>query len=329
MSIRSIGIPMPYPGQLKELLKPIQDSYGWVVDSKGKILLKTVFTEKIEERVLENIWYKHKFQLDKLAFGVKNIVLDFQFDLNPEISGLFSCRKISAEQKDFFLFNKVNLQTELGATQDQLIAEEFGIFSWHFHLDSNLFYFSQEAANRFFKKKEVQIEYKDFYSALAPESLQRFTEGMESAINFGKGFKLDLLLDHSVKNQWISFSCRATKDSQQSVWLTGLIRDLEKERTEEKNKHQLDQWLNVGLANLEVKDSEGEILAQWGKNLTGNHIKIEEGRRKSTIFDFRNKPKYHITAETGTPEKPAVQKESTVSHEVERKEIPLNKIILT
>ncbi len=67
----------------------------------------------------------------------------------------------------------------------------------------------------------------------------------------------------------------------------------------------------MGLARLEVKNADGEILADWGKNLKGPNIKIENGKRNSTIYDFRNRPKFLISAETGTPEMAAPKPETS------------------
>jgi len=266
------------------------------------VLALTPAAGKIPSADIEYVWPKHKTQLEGGIKGSKNTCLEFNFGLNHGLSGLFSCHKIQIDNQAFFLFHKVNPQVELQISNDQLIAEEYGIYFWHFHLESNRFFFSPEASKRFFGRLDSAIDYEDFYASLTAESLHRFSEAMESAINFGKGYRLELMIEQPTKVQWISFSCQKTVDISNSQWLTGLIKDLQTDKQNETKRHNIDQWLNVGLANLEVHNEEGEIIAQWGKNLTGPRIKIESGKRTSKILDFRNKPKFSIIAETGIEE---------------------------
>lgn len=310
MKISSLDRTMPLHDIWAEMLRPYERGIAWIFDHRGNNLAATPGLKKIPKTDLERVWPKHRFQIDSGDLGPKNTFIDFYFGLNHGLSGLFSCRKIQLENQVFFLLHKVNPQNELHLTNDQLIAEEFGIFSWQFHLESNRFFFSPEASKRFFNRLDSTIEYPDFYGSLSAESLHRFSEAMESAINFGKGFRLELMLEQTSKIQWISFSCQPTYDNTNSVWLTGLIKDLQNDKKDEIQKHHLDQWLNVGLSRLEVKDADGEILANWGKNLKGLNIKIENGKRTSTIYDFRNRPKFLISAETGTAET-SVQKTET------------------
>ncbi len=302
MEISSLERALPMHEIWAEMLRPYEHGIAWISDQRGNNLASTPGLKKIPLTDFEQVWPKHKFQIDSGNLSSKNTFLDFYFGLNHELSGLFSCRKIKIENQTFFLLHKVNPQNELHLTNDQLIAEEFGIYSWQFHLESNHFFFAQEATKRFFNRTDSTIEYADFYGSLSVESLHRFSEAMESAINFGQGFRLELMLEQTSKIQWISFSCQPTHDNTNSVWLTGLIKDLQNDKKDEIQKHHLEQWLNVGLAKLEVKDADGEILANWGKNLQGPHIKIENGKRSSTIYDFRNRPKFLISAETGIPE---------------------------
>ena len=302
MEISSLERPLHLQEIWAEMLRPYESGIAWIFDQRGNRLASTSFVKKMAMTDFERVWPKYKLQIESGDLALKNTFLDFNFGLNHELSGLFSCRKIHVENHVFFFLHKVNPQNELRLTNDQLIAEEFGIFSWQFHLESNHFFFAQEATKRFFNRTDSTIEYADFYGSLSVESLQRFSEAMESAINFGKGFRLELILEQTSKIQWISFSCQPTHDNTDSVWLTGLIKDLQNDKKDEIQKHHLEQWLNVGLAKLEVKDADGEILANWGKNLRGPHIKIENGKRSSTIYDFRNRPKFLISAETGTPD---------------------------
>lgn len=311
MKISSLERTTPLQEIWAELLRPYEHGMAWIFDHRGKSLASTPCLKKIPEADFERVWPKHRFQIESGALSPKNTFLDFYFGLNHGLSGLFSCRKIQIENQVFFLLHKVNPQNELHLTNDQLIAEEFGIFSWQFHLESNRFFFSPEASKRFFNRLDSTIEYPDFYGSLSAESLHRFSEAMESAINFGKGFRLELMLEQTSKIQWISFSCQQTRDNSNSAWLTGLIRDLQSDKKDEIQKHNLDQWLNVGLARLEVKNADGEILADWGRNLKGPNIKIENGKRNSTIYDFRNRPKFLITAETGTPDTVTLKPEIT------------------
>lgn len=284
---------------LESWLNPFADKLAWICLPNGQFLSGTKACDKIHREDLDIGLTKHKAQTDKLANGAEQVYLDLRLGLNHPVNGLFSCRKIQLHNQAYFLLVKVNPQNDLRITRDQLIAEEFGIYAWHYHLESGRFFFSPEGSKKFFRRLDPQLEYADFYSALAPESLQKFSEAMEAAINFQTSFRLELMLDKVPHYQWISFSCHVTEDGSNSPWLTGLIRDLETDRTENQRKLQLEQWLRVGVANMEVKNQDGEILAQWGAALKSPHIVVEGSQRKATIFDFRNRPKFEITTDIG------------------------------
>jgi two-component sensor histidine kinase len=284
---------------IESWLNPFADKLAWICQPNGQFVAGSPPCQKIHREDLDIGLSKHRAQIDKLNLGAEQVYLDLRLGLNHPINGLFSCRKIQQHNQSYFLIVKVNPQNDLRITRDQLIAEEFGIYAWHYHLESGRFFFSPEGSKKFFRRLDPQLEYSDFYSALAPESLQKFSEAMEAAINFRTSFRLELMLDKAPHYQWISFSCHVTEDGSNSPWLTGLIRDLESDRTENQRKQQLEQWLQMGVAKMEIKNFDGEVLAAWGSGLKSSHIVVEGNRRKATIFDFRNRPKFEITTDIG------------------------------
>lgn len=304
-------------------LNPFLDKLAWISLPNGQYLTGTPLCQKIHREDLDIGLAKHRTQIDKLNQGVNQVYLDIRMGLQHPVNGLFSCRKIQQQNQAYFLIVKVNPQNDLRITRDQLMAEEFGIYAWHYHLESGRFFFSPEGSKKFFRRLDPQLEYADFYSSLAPESLQKFSEAMEGAINFRKGFRLELMLDKSPQYQWISFSCYFTEDGSNSPWLTGLIRDLDADRSENLRKQNIEQWLQVGVAHMEVKNPDGDVLAQWGSDFRSPHITVEGSRRKATIFDFRNRPKFEITTEIGAPDSPTEQNRLDSETKLEASDAPL------
>ena len=244
---------------------------------------------------------KHNVQRPFQDFTGTKTVFKYSIGLKDEISGLFSASKIDISGRNYSIIKPVNPFTELQITPQSLVEAEFGIFAWHFHLESNVFFFSEDASLKFLGKKIKNIDYQDFYSVLSIESLVRFSQAMENAINIGSPFELELLIEQPVGNKWVKFICKSTFDNDNGHWLTGLIKDINKEKIEIQEKQNLNLWMNSGLNQMEVKNPEGITIASWGNNKFGREPGLENGKRISTIFDFRNRPKFTVVADHQWP----------------------------
>jgi len=278
------------------LMPQFEPMLVWILDKNHIVIASTITSKKRFPNLSFDYFKKHKAQWGLLNLKNPNVFFRTALSLNDENSGIFSASEIEISAKTFYLIKAVNPGLDLNHTQQKILESEYGIFSWHLHLESNVFFFSEEASFRFLGKKNKNIDYQEFYSSLSIESLQKFSLGMENAINYGKGFEMELLIENPIQNNWIKFICESSKDSNDSQWLTGIIKDLNQEKKAITEKSNLDAWLNSSNPT-EVKNIDGETLAKWGTKGASRNVRIEDGKRTSTIYDFRNKPKYFIVSE--------------------------------
>ena len=284
---------------LKSIANLNEAACVWVTDSVGILLVSSSEAKNNFTPDFEQILRKHKSKIEFAFPGNCRLELEESFALQAASPVLISATQFKLQDQTFYAFTHLNHSNELVHSPQRLIAEEFGIYSWQFHLHQNTFYFPKAAAQRVFGSSKEEVDYNDFYTALSAESLQQFVKAMEAAINFGKGFKLELMLDVPGGYKWISFSCTATRDSFNSPWLTGLLRDLTEEKATVEKTEKLDLWLNAGLCRFDVSAPDGTTLAAWGSAHENPHSKVESGKRTTTLFDFRNNPKYLISADLG------------------------------
>jgi two-component sensor histidine kinase len=304
---------------LHELVSLFEPCSVWILDEEGKMVAATQSAKKNSPDFSFSKASKHNIQLQFQDSTEIKTLFKSSSGLKYGISGLFSASKIDISGQSFSIIKPVNPATELQISPQSLIESEFGIYTWHFHLDSNLFFFSEDAAFKFLGKRIKNIDYQDFYSSLSIESLDRFSLAMENAINLGKEFELELLIENPSGNNWIKFICKSTRDSENGEWLTGLIKDFTKEQKETKEKQNLNLWMQAGLNPIEVRNAEGETIANFGDKKARRGSCYENGKRTSVIYDFRNQPKFTITFDDQASEQ---EKINTI--EISKPEIKIN-----
>lgn len=271
----------------------------WICDSSGKILesrnaSKFSFPDNLFfELVEENLSRIAAIDSNKTIHLVSG-----QKELTNEFEGVFSCRKLWFRSQGLLIFRMKEEEKDLRDTQSEMMAEEFGIYPWRYYPENRGFWLGKGASEKLLGIFGSRVEYEDFFSALAPESLSRFTAAMENALNFGREFKIEVLLETGKEYRWISISGR-TDTSQSEVSISGFLKDLSAEKAEKVKSEQLESWIHAGMNRMLVKSSSGEILADLGSSV-GKHI-LEEGpgHRKARIVDFRNEIKFVVEAETG------------------------------
>lgn len=305
---------------LRSILTALSPRPSWICRETGRGTWETVDSLHLEDG-LSNVkidrWLNaNKLQIEKAYPDSVHFTPDLNFALSFGQSYLISALLLPIQNQDFFLMSLVPADSTLLATSQRLMASEFGIYSWHFYLDQNQFFLPKEASISLFQTDNQQLDYQQFYSSLSAESLQKFATAMEAAINFGKAFREDLLIEVDNRLKWISFSCESASDAQQKRWLTGFIQDIDDQKKKAENENKLHNWLHAGLKSFEVKDSENQLVAKWGNEFENPNSKIEAGKRTTTIFDFRNRAKFIVSAEIGVPK-------------VEPKEVNISKTIVS
>jgi len=302
MQFHLTGKDVSLHNNLHELVSLFEPCSVWILNEEGKMVAATESAKKINPDFFLSKTSKHNIQTQfQDSKGIKTLFKS-SMGLKDGITGLFSASKIDISGQKFSIIKPVNPATELQITPQSLIETEFGIYTWHFHLEANLFFFSEEASFKFLGKRIKNIDYQDFYTSLSIESLDRFSVAMENAINLGKAFELELLIENPAGNNWVKFICKSTLDSENGQWLTGLIKDYTKEKKEDREKHNLNLWMNSGLPPIEVKNTDGETIANWGKNQASRGTSFENGKRSSVIYDFRNKQKFTVVSDIQSPE---------------------------
>jgi len=286
---------------LSELISLLEPGLVWIIDSDGNVVESSKAAKKILEDKSTIKDNKHKLLRLFKDFDETKKVFRSSFGLKDGISALFSASQIELNNKKFLIIKPVTPEVELDITPQSLVETEFGIYSWHFHLDENLFILSEEAAFKFLGKRVKNIDYQDFYTSLSIESLDRFSIAMEKAINLKQGFELEILIENPGGSTWVKFICKSALDNENGQWLTGLIKDSTSEQKEIKEKRDLNLWLDAGLNEVEVKSVEGSLLAKWGNSSSGRGSTYENGKRISTIYDFRNKPKFTVSSDIQSP----------------------------
>lgn len=292
--IRTFGPP------LRPVLTQPGTQCAWICNADGEILDRQSLPAFPENRAFpEGLWdqIRQSGLLSAPDSAPRQIVL--ATNLEPGRSPLFSCRQIPFAPQPVVLIEEVKPGSHLSDEKEQLIAEAFGLYAWHFHLGTGRFEFSPKGKALFFPQIPGEITYEDFYTNLAPESLERFARVMEKAINTGAEFREDLMLESPGRLFWIRMEGRALLRNEPDAWIFGFVQDLSEEKKREEEKNKLDLWLNAGMMEFTIQDQKGTTLAHWGEDRQGPAIQIEKGGRFSTLFDFRNQVKYKITARTG------------------------------
>ncbi len=205
----------------------------------------------------------------------------------------------------------------------QLVGNQLGIFPWSFDLQDNTFLLPPDSAILFLGRKKNPLHYDDFYTALLPESLRLFSTAMEKAINLEEEFVMDLFFEHDPRTA-VQFSCFTHTNSEGHIVLRGLLKKKEEQAAWPPKDENMELWLNSGLSKFQVVDDEGATVAEFGRKPSPSTRGIEwkEGQRISTVYDFRNKPRYQIVAELGEPvihrqaEKDPVQKQEKAVEEI-------------
>ncbi len=238
---------------------------------------------------------KHKTQEIRTK-KEKNV---FHFLVEGENSPLFSGTQFNIGNQAAFLVKQVNPEKESKDFFQQLIANQYGIFSWSFDLSKGKFVLPAEASVLVLGKFNPSLTYDDFYSALQIDSLKAFSLAMEKAINLEEGFEMELEFEHSPRAK-AEFSCSVFWDENAQPILRGLLKKKEiQEVPDKKFQENIELWLNSGLQQFEVKDDSGAVLAAFGRKKISRGVEWKDGKRVSTIYDFRNQPRYQVLVDVG------------------------------
>lgn len=251
-----------------------------------------------------------KFQkdVDNSAPRPVNIAPGPNFDWQNPAYPLLAIQHLPIADLHLYLVSLVLYNEFLSTASIQMMETEFGIYPWHFDLERNQFHFPLEASRTIFGEENQPVDYQLFYSSISSESLSRFSHAMEGAINFGRPFKMELLLEIGTSLKWISFSCRKTPDQHSKGWLSGFIKDLTLEKQKQTKDEKINLWLNAGVASMKVLDSENQVIQEWGSSFIPSGTQFENGKRTTPLFDFRNQPKYTLSIDIGAPNPTGRQK---------------------
>lgn len=290
---------------LRALLDVNEPDYAWIVQADGKLIEATLRAKKIDIQTSFRFWLKHNIRKPLISSRPEKLTFKSAAGLEEGLSGVFSASEIQFFSQTFYLIKPLSSDSkyESGSFQTSGHAAE-GLSFWKWEPSTGNFDLSGPLKAKLHAEGFVFSTYEDFLNILSAESLQRFIPAIEDALNFGKDFEIEIYLDHPRQGKWIKMNGNTSQNSD-VLLISGNMLDLSLAREEEKSKKQLDLWLNSGLSLFEVKDSEGRVLATWGNGIVGPQVQIESNRRVTRLMDFRNKPKFTITAELGRAEQSA------------------------
>lgn len=283
---------------IESILASHSKNPAWITDEEGNILMANKKSGNIYFKELPDFLEKHKIKIDS------KFPIPFEFpistgnSLEQKNQNLFSASKITIQEHSFYLFVDLNTQKEPDYHTDEMLATDLGIYFWKLSFSDNSFQLSHEAWKNLFGIQGQTPGYEDFYSCLSVESIQKFSHLMEEAINFGKSFSTELLIDLPGGYKWIWFSCSPSENNTEEL-LKGFIKDLTREKRAETELADLNLWLNSGLARFKVEGADGQIIKEWIGPKEGKNIQIDGLQRKTSLFDFRKKIKYKISAHLG------------------------------
>lgn len=288
---------------IQSILASHSQNAAWITDEEGHILIANKKAKNNFEPDLTDFVQKHRIKIDSRFPEPFEFPISFGNSLQHQSEVLFSASKFTIKDLSFYLFVALNTQKEPIFHTDSLLTGELGIYFWQLELATNAFFLDQEGWKNLLGVQIQSPDYEDFYSCLSLESIQKFALLMEEAINYGKAFATELLIDLPGGFKWIWFSCSGI-DQTDSSKLKGFIKDLTKEKAIQAELDKINLWLNSGLARFKVEGAEGEILKDWTGPEHGKNIQIEGFKRQTTLFDFRNKLKYKISADLGQGREP-------------------------
>ena len=274
-----------------------------ITDQEGNLCYAERCDEKkIDDQVSDFIG-KHKSKIDSAFPSPFLASISADFAWSQEKACIISASRVELSTDSFYLLVFLNPRNSLVLNSESMVADEFSIYTWRLNLESSKFEFPEGVARTLLEIEKDTIDYQDFYTALSGESLQKFASAIENTINFGRGFRLELMLDLPSGYKWISFSCNSTVDQADKRWLTGLVKDITGDKNQIEERKRIDLWLNTGLPHLEVKNSEGLSVAKWGSEKSlETATKYIGGKRVATIFDFRNQPRFVVESKLDTAE---------------------------
>lgn len=288
---------------------------AWITDEGGNILMANKKSGNISFEQVPDFLEKHKIKIDLLFPNPFEFSFLTENSLEQKNQTLLSASKITIQDHSFYLFVDLNTQKEPQFSSDEMLATDLGIYFWQLSFSENSFQLSHEAWKNLFGIQTQSPGYEDFYSCLSLESIQKFSQLMEEAINYGKSFSTELLIDLPGGYKWIWFSCAASEKNK-DVILNGIIKDLTREKKAEAELANLNLWLNSGLARFKVEGADGQVIKDWTGPKNGKNIEIEGLQRKTSLFDFRNNIKYRISAFLGDEIEKAIDHNATTTKEV-------------
>ena len=278
----------------------------WVCDEKGNILE----SGNTSQWPLPTGFFAELLDSDRLKEAQKTGASEFDIPAaaGNKNYGVLSCLLLNFQNRNLMVFRMKDEQTD-ASWKIGFMAEEFGIYTWRYETASGILSFGQ-GLGEILGIFGTRLDLDDFLSMLSPESLTRFTASVENALNFGKPFKTDILLEGERLFRWLSISGRAEGGSGNPV-ISGFIRDISAEKAEKDRLNQLENWVKAGMKRMLVTDAEGKLLADLGSEAVGQILEEGPGRRKVRMVDFRNQVKFIVEAETGSNSAPVTIKETS------------------
>lgn len=321
---------------LRALLDVSEPDYAWIVQADGKLIDATLRAKKIDIQSSFRFWLKHNTRKRLTDSRSEKLTFKSAAGLEEGLSGVFSASEVQFFSQSFYLIKPLSAdsKSESGSALVSGTASEALSF-WKWLPSEGVFEVTGLLKVRLENEGFLFTTYDDFLNLLSAESLQRFVPLMESALNFGKSFELEVFLYHPRQGKWIRMDGHSTYKEGTHV-LSGSMVDLSAEREAQKTKTQLDLWLNSGLSLFEVKDAEGQVIATWGSSSQSPQVQLEPHKRVTRLMDFRNRPKFTITAELGVAslhksadevQPPIAPKQDTAALDSEAKENKLPKTL--
>ncbi len=306
-----------FSGMLAQLPGYLPELPAWICDEEGHLLQSNSNSSGgPESAFFEGLLLRFK------DFFVDSVKQEAEFEIPPGIElgnkrkAVISCRKLRFQNRDYLVFQmkKGDQQSETDWQTGQM-ADEFGIYAWSYDAGTQSLRLGK-GADQLLGIFGSRLPLEDFLAQLSPESLSRFTASIENALNFGKDFRIELLLETGHDFRWLLVSGRPHQQ-EDGPGIAGLIKDLSKEKAEKQKLTQLEGWVNAGLNRLLVTDSAGEIVADLGSPAGKQVLEQSAGKRKVRLVDFRNQVKYVVEAETGTGAETTVSAGITIEKTVQ------------
>lgn len=298
-------MPLPQSGLedwtlfLESILASHQSAAAWITNDVGSLKKANKESKKFPTPDFIQILAKHNTKIDSQFPEPFTFSISSNNSLRGNADSLISASKIKLGSHSYYLFVHLNQQPEADKHNDLIEAEELGIFGWAFFPSQNRFVFPEKGWKKIMGIFAPQPTYDDFFSCFGAEALQKFSRIMEEAINFGKTFSTELMVDLPSGYSWIQMTCQSIDQSTRGLVLKGYIKDLSVEKNKEEEINNLNLWLHSGLAQFKIENARGETIKNWEGHSKGPNIQLEGARRTTRLVDFRNNLKYKITADLG------------------------------